>query len=339
MSKITIKDIAKECGVSITAVSFVLNGKVDSVSKETAERILNVCKKHSYHPNYFASALKSKATKFIGILIPDLENGYYARILKSLENIFDEKGYSLLIESSGYDFDKFLSNIDQLVSKSPEYCIVIPPSNFQESNPKELAKLKELINVPFVIFDRKIDYCECPLIVNDDEKGGYIATEYLINKGHKKIYCITGPRGISSSEDRYKGYCDALKNHGIELDKNLVFEGNYQYENALEIARKIIKKGEFCSVFAFNDLMAYAFYKTAHELGMQIGKEISIVGFDDNSFSNLITPGLTTVRQNIEKLCEAVVDQLFLKEEFLKTITIEPTLIERGSVNDTTIKE
>ncbi|MBQ9266069.1 MAG: LacI family DNA-binding transcriptional regulator [Bacilli bacterium] len=338
MSKITIKDIARESGVSITSVSFILNGKTDSVSKETKERVLDVCKKYNYQPNYLAAALKSKSTHFIGILVPDIENSYYSRILKILEDIFDKKGYSLLISSSGYDLEKFMGNIRNLVSKSIDYCIVIPPSSFQEQNKEELARLSEHINVSFVIFDRKINYCNCPVIVNDDIQGGYLATNYLIKKGHKKIYCITGSRLVSSSIDRLTGYKKALEENNIKYDESLIYEGDYKYADALDIASKILKKDKNCSVFAFNDLMAYAVYKVANELGLKIGKDVSVVGFDDNNFSNLIYPGLTTIRQNVQKLCEAVAEELFLEDCSARTITIEPELIERGSVNDSTIK-
>jgi len=338
MKNLTIKDIAKESGVSTTAVSFILNGKEDSVSKETRDRVLEVCKKYNYKPNYLAAALKSKSTKFIGILIPDIENGYYFRILKILEGILEKKGYSLLISSSGYNLDKFLVNIKNLVSKSIDYCIVIPPSSFQESNKEELSKLKEYINVGFVIFDRKLDLCDCPVIVNDDIKGGYLATEYLIKKGHKKIYCITGFKGVSSSLDRLEGYKKCLKDNNIKFDKSLIYEGDYSYDNAIEIAKKIIKRDRNCSVFAFNDLMAFALYKVANEQGLQVGKDVSIVGFDDNVFSSLIYPGLTTIKQNVNELCNAVVEELFLNDNKLKTIKVEPQLVERGSVYDSTNK-
>ena len=170
-------------------------------------------------------------------------------------------------------------------------------------------------------------------VVTDDVMGGYLATKYLLERNHKRIAVITGPIETSSSFDRLEGYRKALKERNVPFDESLVFEGNYQFENGEKIAKKIFKeRKEVDAIFAFNDLMAYGVYRASGECGIHIGKDISLIGYDDNLFSSLISPGLTTVRQDIDSLCKAVVEELFNEDDSPSMISIEPTLVERASV-------
>ena len=329
---ITIKDIAKECDVSITAVSFVLNGKDDLVSEKTKEKILNTCKKYNYKPNYLASALKSKTTNTIGVLIPDLENGYYTRILKGLDLLLKEKGYFLIISESGYDFNQFKDAIVDMIDKSIDYLVIVPPSKFGKIKKETIADVLKAIDIPYCILDRQLDVEQKNAVINNDIKGGYIATKYLLDNGHRKIACISGPSDVSSSIDRLEGYKLALKEYNIAFDDSLVFESNYRFEETLGIAEDIIINKKIRSIFAFNDLMAYAVYKVANKYKLNIGEDISLVGYDDNKFSSLIAPGLTSVKQDIDKLCEEVVNSLFNNNESTSVIMVEPTLSIKGSV-------
>ena len=154
----------------------------------------------------------------------------------------------------------------------------------------------------------------------------------MLDNGHRKIACLTGPSDVSSSIDRLEGYKLALKEYNITFDDSLVFESNYRFEETLGIAEDIIINKKIRSIFAFNDLMAYAVYKVANKYKLNIGEDISLVGYDDNKFSSLIAPGLTSVKQDIDKLCEEVVNSLFNNNESTSVIMVEPTLSIKGSV-------
>ncbi len=203
-SQVTIKEIAKEANVSITAVSFVLNGKENNVSKETAERILGVCKKYNFKPNYIASSLKSKNCKTVGCIVPDLENNYYSRLIVRLEELLKEEGYTVLITSSGYSIENCLSSVDELLNRKVGFLVIIPPSSLFYKN-SEFAKTTLNLEIPYVVLDRKIGESKNKAVVTDDIHGGYLATKYLIDKGNKRIAAITGPNGISSSVNRLDG--------------------------------------------------------------------------------------------------------------------------------------
>ena len=331
-NQITIKEIAKEANVSITAVSFVLNGKENSVSKETAERILSVCKKYNFKPNYIASSLKSKNCKTVGCIVPDLENNYYSRLIVRLEECLKEEGYTVLITSSGYSIENCLSSIDELLNRKVGYLVIIPPSSLFYKN-SEFANTVLNLEIPYVVLDRKIGEDKNKAVVTDDVKGGYIATKYLLDKGYKRIAAITGPDSISSSANRLEGYKKALENAGISYDSSLIFEGDYRFESGEKIAKKIFEeKLDVDAIFAFNDLMAYGVYRASNECGKKIGTDIALIGYDDNRFSSLISPGLTTVRQDIDMLCKAVVEELFTEDRTPRLVSVEPTLVERESV-------
>ena len=331
-NSITIKEIAKEANVSITAVSFVLNGKENSVSKETAERILNVCKKYNFKPNYIASSLKSKNNKTVGCIVPDLENNYYSRLIVKLEECLKEHGYTVLITNTGYDADACLSSINEMVNRKVGFLVIIPTSNFLSKIDDFVEKTSSL-NIPYVILDRKVGEDKNKSVVTNDVKGGFLATDYLIRKGYKRIAVITGPNETSSSLYRLEGYKKALKAVNMPIDESLIFEGDYRFETGERIANKIFKeKLDVDAIFAFNDLMAYGVYRAGNLNGIKIGEDVSLVGYDDNLFSSLISPGLTTVRQDIDTICDAVVAELFSEDRSPNLIAVEPTLVERESV-------
>ena len=331
-NQITIKDVAQEANVSITAVSFVLNGKENNVSKETAERILSVCKKYNFKPNYIASSLKSKTNRTVGCIVPDLENNYYSRLIVRLEEYLREEGYTVLITNTGYDVEKCFSSIDEMLNRKVGFMVIIPPSSFYYKN-SDFAKTTLNLEIPYVILDRKMGEDKNKAVVTDDVRGGYLATKYLLDKGHKRIAAITGPNETSSSLSRLEGYKKALEFAGISYDSSLVFEGDYRFESGEKIANKILDdKLDIDAIFAFNDLMAYGVYRASNEHGVKIGKDLAVIGYDDNRFSSLISPGLTTIRQDIDSLCKAVIEELFNEDRSPKLVSVEPTLVERESV-------
>lgn len=336
MKNITIKDIAKECGVSITAVSFVLNGKESSVSSETAKKIQEVCRLHNYQPSYIAASLKNKHTNTVGLLVPDIENGYYARIVKCFEEKIRKNGYSLLTISSGKNLEDFEFNLRRIINKCVDYCVIIPPS-FVEKQPQRIKQLVEYVSkldTPIVVLDRKVEAFKAPMVLNDDIQSGYLATSYLIANGHRRIACITGPNNVSSSIGRLEGYKKALEENNIPFDPSLVFEGDYHFESAIEIAKSTLLDNSIKAYFAFNDTMAYGLYNIATSMDINVGSDISIVGIDNNPFSDIVHPGLTSVKPNINLLCESVINFLFNDTKATGTILVEPELVERKSVKN-----
>lgn len=333
MSRVTIKDVAEHANVSITTVSLVLNDKVDSISQETIDAVKRACDELHYQKNLFASSLKSKVTKTIGLILPEIDSAYYSRVASCVDKILEEKNYVLLTASSENSFDRELRLFKQMEARQVDYLIILPSSaSLRKENYEVLeAALKDL-SLKYAILDRRTKFNNHIEIVNDDTYGASLAVDYLIKHGHKRIACITGPENVSSSDDRLKGYIDTLKKNNIPVDESLIYVGDYSFNTARELASQIIKRKDIDAIFAFNDVSAYAVYDVYAEKDLRIGRDISVVGFDDNPFSSLISPSLTTIRQDVKKICETAVEELFKEDNENKVITISPTLIERKSV-------
>ncbi len=333
---ITIRDIANACGCSVTTVSFVLNNKCDNIGEETILKVRKAVKELGYAPSFSAASLKTKKSQVVGMLIPDIENDYYIKLIKRLEALLYEKNYGLLILSTNDSFEKELSAIDMFKRRGIDYLILVPGiESLKEENSKTYQKCLE--NLPFnhLILDRKITNFDSLEVLNDDILGGKIATEMLINNGYNKIACITGPHDVSSSIMRLEGYKQCLAKHNLDFDPSLIFEGNYRYESGKKIGEEILKHKDIDAVFAFNDLMAYGFYTTCINNNVSIGKDIQIIGYDDSNFSTLITPSLTTIRPDVDKISETIFKIIFddaITTNKKGSYLIEPTLIIRKSV-------
>lgn len=328
----TIKDVAKRAGVSITTVSFVLNGKGGKISKETKKRILEVCEEMNYVPNVYASSLKNRSNKMFLLIVPDLENNYYSRLASSLYTKLVAKGYQLLCSTVKNNMENELNLLNMMKGGQIDGLIYVPShTSLDKSNEYHLRHTLEMLNYKAVIVDRNTPFDFLPTVLNDDKKGAALAIDHLISRGYKKIAILTGSNKTSSSQDRLEGCAEAFRKHGLSLDKNLVFEGDYTFETAKQIAEKVINNKSIDSIFAFNDLSAYAIYDVCERKNMKVGVDLGVVGFDDNVFSSLISPKLTTIRQDIESISEHVIDILLNDKIKQKMTKIAPILIERSS--------
>jgi LacI family transcriptional regulator len=335
MKNVTIKDVAKKANVSITTVSLVLNNKSDEayISKETIELVRRVADELHYSKNYMASSLRSKVTHTIGLIIPEIDNGYYSRIVEKLDYILSNKGYTLFTAISNNDFEREISLFAQMEARQVDYLLFLPSSSaLKEENSDRLHETLEKIKIKFVVLDRKTKLNHHVEVVNDDFVGASFAVEHLINNGYKRIACLTGPKGVSSSDDRLEGYIKTLQKHNILVDNSLIYEGDYSYKRALKISEKILKRDDVDAIFAFNDSSAYAVYANCHKLNMKVGQDLALVGFDDNAFSELISPPLTSIRQDIDNICLTAVNKMFEETNKREVIKITPKLIERKSV-------
>ena len=335
MGNVTIKDVAKRANVSITTVSLVLNNKAQNISKETIENVRRACRELNFERNHLATSLKTKVSYTIGLILPEIDNGYYSRIVSCLDSILSEKGYRLFTVFSNNDFKREIELYDLMVSRRVDYLLILPSSSsLLIENKKTLEEALNNIPIKFVILDRKTKLNHHVEVVNDDRYGASLAIEYLISKNHKRIACITGPHNVSSSDERLQGYKETLKKHNISFDKTLVYEGDYSFDKSRDLSLELLKRKDVDAVFAFNDTSAYALYEVCNLYGLKVGKDISVVGFDDNKFSNLISPSLTSIRQDIRTICQTAVKELFNDDNTSKVIDIAPTLVERESVSE-----
>lgn len=334
-----INDVAERANVSITTVSHVIN-QTRYVSDDLTERVRKAMEELDYHPNSLARGLRSGKTKTIGLVIPDISNQFFAEISRKIEDKGYENGYSVILCNTDDDPYKEKNYIDVLLAKKVEGIIFI--SAGVESN--YLEKTIEF-NIPIVVVDRDIKENDYDIVLVDNSVGGFDATRYLIELGHRRIACIAGPSPITPSAQRVAGYKQALQEAGIQIDTNLIIPGDFHYESGDRAMRALLALPQPpTAVFACNDMMALGAFQAVNNQGMKIPEDISVIGFDNIPFSQTVYPTLTTMAQPIHEMADLVVDLLVDKIKFhrqrvrtnerelnYKRIVLETKLIKRNS--------
>lgn len=336
MKKVTIRDVAKKVGVSTSAVSYVINGVEGKVSKEKADLIQSAIKELNFVPNMSAATLVNKKSKLIGVIIPQtegshrpiLENPFYSEIVSGIEAKARELGYHILL--SGADMGKTYLNITMQRNLDAAIIMGIYKEEFY-------ADLKK-VNIPIVLIDSYInDPYFCKIGV-DDEYGGYLATKYLIERGHKNIALVTGTiREDGVVEKRFLGYKRALKESNLFYNSSYVLESSVSYKTGLESGRFIAKElTDVTAVFATADLIAFGLIKGIMESGKRVPDDISVIGFDDIFVSEIFIPPLTTIKQSITQKGVMAVQMLINliegKKNTEKEIILPVNVVERETV-------
>jgi len=304
----TINDVAKKAGVSITTVSHVIND-TRFVSQELRNKVNQAIIDVGYFPNQLARGLRSGVTATVGLMIPDNSNPYFAEVAKIIETVGFENGYSVILCNSSGDLKKEAAYIDTLLSHQIDGIILISVNSALES----LQKIKAR-NIPFVVVDRDISLYEGDTVLVNNEMGGYHATKYLLDLGHRKIACIEGSSNVNPSSDRAKGYIRALQLEGIPVRQDYIAIGDFDYQSGEQCFEKLWSLEEKpTAIFACNDMMAIGALKKAKTMGVHIPEDVSLIGFDNIAFTSAVSPALTTISQPIEELSKKAISILINK--------------------------
>lgn len=330
----TIKDIANHTGFSVTTISLVLNGKAHKIPKSTKDTILEAVEKLNYRPNQLAVSLVKKRTKTIGLVISDVSNVFFSNLAKGVEDECRRNGWNLILCNTNDLHERDLEYIKVLADKGVDGILFCMSLDSNKEKAVESIKLMEDLKVPFVMIDRYLEEAYCCTVLVNHRLGGYIATKHLLELGHKRIACVTGPLGLADSVDRLKGYKEALKEYSIEYDKELIYEGNYDRESGSAAVEYLISK-EFSAVFAFNDMSAYGVYNGLKQHGLFVPTDISVIGYDDIFFSEILDVPLTTINQPVYEMGVEAVQQLIneidAEVNSRRCITFQPKIVIRSS--------
>lgn len=330
---VTIKDIAKKANVSIATVSRVMNKKHEGIRPDTRERILKIIEETNYQPNTIAQSMVTNKTSTIGLIIPDIRNPFFPELVRGVEDYSKKYHYNVFLCNTDGDIQKEKEYLDLLTKKKVDGIIY---ANTYATLDNEIEKLLSKSNIPVVLIDRWEEKSSYSGVFVDNENAGYMATNHLLSLSHKKIGCITGPAYIKNSQDRLNGYKKALKEVGIEVEDKFIQTGNYQIEGGYKAAVTLLNQGEVTAIFALNDLMAFGVYQLANETGVSIPEDLSIVGFDNIKYNNILHPKLTTVKQPIYNMGETSTNMLIEKiensdKQTQEMIYLKTELIERDS--------
>jgi LacI family transcriptional regulator len=296
-SKTTIRDIADHTGVSIATVSRVLNGRPD-VAPATREAVLRYVRDQGYYSNRTAVGLAGGRTGLIGLAIPFVDS-YFGLIVAGAAEALAEHDSRLVLCLTEHQHDREVTLLDRLMHGTTDGGLILLPS---ESN-AELLSLRER-GYPFVVIDPMLPLDESlPVVASAHWHGARMATEHLISLGHRRIAVIAGPPDWVACIDRLAGYQAAMASAGLPVDPGLVYHSDWHIEGGMAAARHLLTLPDPpTAIFALNDNMAMGVMQVARERGLQIPRDLSVVGVDDIEMTACLTPRLTTVRQPLQEM-------------------------------------
>jgi len=330
-----IKDIARMAGVSISTVSLVFN-QPNRIKEETRFRVLAVAEKLNYVPNRLARSLVTNKTKTIGLVISDIIDPFYAEISRAIEDTLSEEGYSLILCNTDNDIQKEIQYFNLLLEQNVEGIILVPIGIKVEHLLKAINQGKKIVFV-----DRKIDKLPICSVTINNEQAGCVATEFLINRGHRIIACISGNQSLKTTQDRIKGYKKALNKNDLPLYESLIISGSAKTEeNYKTVAELLKKKKDITGFFITSDIIAYVVLDSLKNLGIDVPRQASIIGFDDISFSKYLCVPLTTISQPKYELGQIAAKMILKKlnkgndinDDNIENIELPFSLIVRNSV-------
>lgn len=289
MKKLRIKDIAEMANVSTATVSRVINHSPCGVGDATRERIETIIRETGYKPNLLAKSMITNKSYTIGLMSSNIMSPYFESVFQGINDCLRENGYNLLLCNSE-EKDDYLAQVDSLVSRGIDGMILV---GFDQDMPGEIRK--RLGDVPVILFGYTGDE-NIPQINTNNEQLAFELTTLLVEAGHRRIGVITGPVRFESVQKRLQGFYRAMRENGIEPDADLIHNGDFSIESSFEPSRQLIKAGA-TAIFCFNDLMAYGTYKICRSMGLRIPEDLSVVGFDELPYSDLMAPPLTTACQ------------------------------------------
>lgn len=326
----TMKQVAEKARVSTTTVSHVINN-TRVVSEDARERVLAVIREMRYIPSAVARSLKNDKTHTLGMIIPNNSNPYFAEVIQGIEDESFKLGYNIILCNSYDDPKKQAAYTRVLMEKRIDGLILVASGSDQELN-----QLLADEDIPKVLVDREVPGVAADFIEADHEQGGYLATRYLIDLGHRAIACVAGPKTLLPSGDRVQGYWRALQEAGIPFREEFLAHSDFTSQGGYTAFQQLLAlKQRPTAIFASNDLMAIGGLCAAQQAGMKIPEQLSVIGYDDIALASFSTPPLTTIAQPKHEIgvltAQVMVKRIQNAELPLRREMLETKLIVRQS--------
>lgn len=289
----SIKDVAKEAGVSIATVSRVLND-IDVVNEDTKKKVLDAIKKLGYRPNIVARSLKTQKTSTIGILIPDIASQFYPDIVRGAEDVTNIYDYNIILCNSDFDVEKEKEYLRVLKEKMVDGVIYIS-SSFNE----EILDLINELDLKTVLVETKDKEGRLPSVTIDNISASYEGTKYLTNLGLKKLAFIgVNEENMNAWGERYIGFVNALKDSGLELDEELCYFKNLTVKTGYQAIQRFTENNKkFDGIVCASDEIAMGAINALREKGIRVPEDVSVIGFNNNILGEIFYPKLTTISQ------------------------------------------
>jgi LacI family transcriptional regulator len=326
----TIKDVARDAKVSVTTVSHVVN-KTRFVSSDACVRVLAAIESLGYVPSALARSLKNNRTHTVGMIIPNNSNPYFAEIIRGIEDTCFNAGFNVMLCNSDDDPQKQGQYIRVLTEKQVDGLIVL-----SSGGDDELGRHLKQVKMPLVLVDREVENLGADLVEVNHEAGGWLATRHLLELGHRRIGCITGPLGLSSSSQRLGGFERAMREAGHAVPNELLYHSDFTSAGGHTAMQALMKLGRPpTALFACNDLMAFGAISAASSAGLVLPRDVSVIGFDDIALAAYCSPPLTTIAQPKQTLGALAARMLLARivepDRVFQRDILEPSLCLRQS--------
>ena len=334
---VTALDVANFAGVSIATVSRVFN-KSDNVSDEMRNKVLNAINILGYRPSRTAQRLRARRSLVIGLIISDIQNPFFTSVVRGIEDVAHQKEYSVILCNSDEDPEKERLYID--VMRSEEVAGVIITSASQAT---EYIERFIVSGIPVVAMDRSIKHHQIDSVSVENTEGAYQAVSYLIEKGHRQIGFIGLPLELTPGKERQDGYINAMRDHGLELNSDLMCVGDARQESGFKCTNELIDIGiPMTAIFSSNNLMTLGALGAIMGKGLSIPEDISLIGFDDMPWAPYMCPPLTAVAQPTYELgrraAELLMRRIANPEEVRESVRLKTRLMIRDSVASPSVR-
>jgi LacI family transcriptional regulator len=302
---VTIKDVARESGVNVSTVSRALNGEY-GVHADTREHVVAIAKRLGYRPNRVARGLVTGRSHTLALVVSDIRNPFFAEVARGAEDAACRSGYDLILCNSDLDPEKQMRYAQSLMEKRVDGILMNSVAALSRKQQEQLTAL----GVPIVLLNRTAARSAFSTICADNEAGGVLAAAYLMKLGHRKIAHLTGPRQHGNMTERAKGFVHALEAAHRPVHP-VVLHGKNNFQGGVELAQKLLAQHPgITAVFAASDMMAFGVIRALMEAGLQIPKDVSVMGFDNVELAGIVQPPLTTVHQPKYEIGQAAVEIL-----------------------------
>jgi len=327
-----IKSVAKEAGVSVATVSRAFSHP-DKVAKNTLKKIRKVAETQDYKPNSLAQSFRIRRTNTVVIIVPDLANAFFTKVLYGIEAVSTEAGISLLLANSHDSIEIERNCLDLIQTRRADGIIQLGARGLKDLVPKGSKS-----EIPFVQAIEVRDTKTNPCVFIDNTVASQLIVSHLISYGHKRIGVISGQEKSDVTQQRLNGYKNALKQHGLQIDERIIEFGVFSVRSGEEITTRLLDRfDDLTALFCMSDELAIGAMRAVRKRGLDIPGDLSITGFDNIEISEYTTPPLTTITQparRIGKLAMQLMLDLLRGEPLAKTAYELPAdLVVRGSVS------
>jgi LacI family transcriptional regulator len=331
----SLKDLARELGVSIATVSRALRSSPE-IGKDMQERVKALAKKLNYRPNPFAQSLRKEAPKVIGVVVPNLVTHYYAAVLDGIEDEARRAGYSVISTNSHENCEDEARAIDNFLGLHVEGIIACLAQNTTDyQHYEEIAEM----GVPLVFFGRTCLTDRFSSVTANGDEAAQMATQHLIDTGSRRIAFIGGPNHLDMVRRRKHGYLEALRENRITIDRELVACGQIDYQVALEATRRLLDlPSPPDAILAFNDIITFAAFTAIKDRGLRIPEDVALIGFTDDAHAAYVTPRMSAIEDQ-SHLMGVTACQLLLKNIAGDTTVYKKIVPQQLVIRETSSKK